>query len=185
MKKHLFLACLCSISLTAFAADPSESGVPASPLKNYSCGIGAGVLRSVNPELKDVADNFLKLTLTNSFQITDNMSVFLDADWLISGNNYGADLGFDVSFNQSSVKPFIGFGAGGHTIERTGTFGDDFAPSITAHIGCMIELTETVALRIRAPYHMMLNENNDHCAGIDAAFVFYSKLKNVKKLNYN
>lgn len=185
MKKVLMIAVACMCCGTLTAADKSEEGVPTTPLKIYSAGIGVGALRAANSELKDVSRNILKLSYTSSYTIVENMAMFLDIDYLLPKNHFGGDIGFDFVFASNSFRPFAGAGVGGHYINRENDFGDDFGPSLTAHFGFALDLNENVAVRFRAPYHIILNESSDQMAGIDIAFLFSSKYKNVRKLNYN
>lgn len=187
MKKVMFTVIALLNCGTAYAADKSEAGVPTSPLAIYSGGVNVGVLRAASDELKDVSENFLKLSFTNNVSVRNNLALFIDVDWLIPDpdKNFGADVGFDFIFSDTDFRPFAGIGVGGHCFDHGGAFGDDFGPSFTAHFGFSLDLNENIALRIRAPYHFTMNEANDVMAGLDFAFLFSSKYKNVKKLNYN
>jgi hypothetical protein len=185
MKNLLLLVAFTVCTGTVTAADQSETGVPLSPLKIYSGGIGVGAVRSLNQELKETSSNFLRLSILNSFSIRDHLSLFFDVDWLLPGTNFGADLGLDAVFTRTDFRPFAGVGLGGHYIDRSGDFGKNFGPSITAHAGCIIDLTESVAVRMRIPYHLILNKTNDHMVGLEFTFLFSSRFKKVQKLNYN
>jgi len=186
MKKILLSALTLLMALGVYAADPSEDGVPTTPLKIYSGGITLGGIRAVNDELKeDVTKNLLKVSFANVFSIRPNVDLFMDASVYFPEACYGADFGADFIFSPSEFRPFAGFGIGGFFVNRGGEFSDDFGPSITAHFGFTLDVTETVAVRLRAPYHFILNDFNDQAAGLDLTILFSSRLKNVKKLQYN
>ena len=166
-------------------ADRSEEGIPMSPLKIYSGGFGIGALMSLNEELQDVSRQFFRLSMVNTFTVRDNLALFLDVDWYIPKSNIGADLGVDFIFLRSDFRPFAGIGCGAHYIDRDEEFGNSFGPSLTAHVGFTLDLNENVAVRMRLPYHFILNEHRDNVAGLDFGFIFSSRFKKVRKLNYN
>ncbi len=187
MKKSMFsliagAAIICMNIVRA--ADRSEEGVPTSPLKIYSGGFSLGALMSLNDELQDVTRQFLRVSFVNTFTLKDRLALFLDADWYIPGVNVGADMGVDLLFLKGDFRPFAGIGAGAHYIDRDEDFGGGFGPSLTLHTGFVLDISENVAVRMRLPYHFIYNEHRDHCAGIDFGFIFFSRFKNVKKLNY-
>ena len=172
--------------LLASGNDPSEKGVPTSPLGIYTGGITVGAIRAMNDELKKEQSTFLKLSFTNSFYFREDMSLFLDADWFIPGKNFGADFGFDFIPFRGDVRPFIGAGVGAHYFTKPGVkFGDNFGPSGTVHLGCIIDLTDRVQIKVRVPLHIVGNEAVDQGAGIDIGMMFGSRFRNVKKLDYN
>jgi hypothetical protein len=186
MKKMITVAVLTLFcGSMVYAADPSEAGVPTSPLKIYSCGFGIGEVMALNQELWNESKQFLKLSIVNTFAFRDNLNLFLDVDWFIPNNNIGADLGLDCVFLKGDFRPFAGIGCGAHYIDKDDAFGDELGPSLTAHIGFVFDLTENVAVRMRLPYHLILNESRDHAAGLEFAFLFSSRHKNVRKLEYN
>ena len=169
----------------ALAADPSEEGVPTSPLHVYSGGLTAGAFYSLTDELRNnSSEQHLKLAFSNSVYISPYMNFFLDVDWFIPLNNYGADMGLDLSMPSSKVKPFLGFGVGAHHFDKDNEFGMDFGPSLTAHVGFLFDLTEQLMIRVRVPYHLVLNDARDQSVGLDFSFLFASRFRNVKKLNY-
>ena len=172
------------ITGVAATADQSEEGVPVSPLKIYSGGIGCGAVHSINEELKQTSTNFLRLSVVNTFSIRDHLALFLDVDWMLPGSNFGADFGLDAVFSRSDFRPFAGIGAGGRYIDRNHDFGNNFGPSITVHAGCTMDLADNVALRVRLPYHLIVSDSYDHMAGLECAFLFSSRFKKVGKLNY-
>ncbi|MBN1760418.1 MAG: hypothetical protein JW863_18970 [Chitinispirillaceae bacterium] len=185
MKQYLLIAAVAVITGTVFAADPSEAGVPLKPLKIYSGGIGIGAVRSLNEELKEASLHYLSIALPNTFSIRDHVALFLDAEWMLPGKNFGADLGVDAVLSRSDIRPFFGIGLGGRYIDRGHDFGDDFGPSITAHGGCTIDLSDNVALRVRIPYHLILTETVGHTIGLECGLMFSSRFKKVRKLDYN
>jgi hypothetical protein len=189
MVKKILTATVLALTFAAqgaLAADPSEKGVPTSPLGIYTGGIGVGAIKPMNDELKADQSMFLKLTFMNSFYFREDVSLFLDADWFIPGKNFGADFGFDFIPFQGDVRPFIGAGVGAHYFNKPGAkFGDNFGPSGTVHLGCILDITDRVQIKVRVPLHLVGNEAVDQGAGIDIGMMFGSRFRNVKKLNYN
>jgi hypothetical protein len=174
---------ICS---TALATDPSESGVPTSPLAIYSGGAGMGVIRSINPDLKLESKNFFKLSFINDIYLTDIKHLFIDVDWLAPRGNFGADVGFDYLLSTSRFRPFVGAGIGLRIFDKKGfAFGDNFGPSATLHAGLIVELSKTVQLRIRLPFHAVLNETRDGGAGLDIGLLFSKPYRHVKQLHYD
>jgi hypothetical protein len=183
MIKRLTVAAVLCMCLSAWAGDPSEKGVPTSPLTIYSGGFGVGASRGLNDELKD---NYLKLTLANTVFFRDNVAVFFDADWFLPGSNFGADLGFDFMLtSKGDFRPFIGAGVGAHYFDKGNDFSDDFGPSGTAHIGFTLDLSDRVQMRVRVPYHLVGSATPGHLIGLEAGFLFSNKFRRVKKLDYN
>jgi hypothetical protein len=185
MKKMITVLLMVFSVNAVFSADSSEEGVPTAPLMIYSGGISAGSVKALNEELSDQKEMFLKLAIVNNFSFRDNVSLFLDFDYFLPENNFGGDLGFDLYLSDSDLRPFAGIGCGAHYIDRDGDFSENLGPSITAHAGLLVDLNENVSVRFRVPYHMILNEYRDHMVGLECAFIFSSKFKNVKKLRYN
>ncbi len=185
MKKYsVVLGVLLCCTLVP-AGERSEAGVATSPLKIYSGGFGIGALTALNEDLEDVSRQFVKISLMNSIFIKPNLSLFLDLDLLFPGTHGGMDAGFDFIFSDTKFRPFAGVGVGGRYMDHGGETGDDFGPSFTAHAGFNLDLNENVAFRMRIPYHMVMNESRDHAGGLELAFIFSSKWKHVKKLEYN
>jgi hypothetical protein len=168
------------------ADDASEKGVPTTPLKIYSGGIGAGAMKSLNTELEDKAEQLLKVSFINSIHFREYVSLFMDANWLVAGKHFGggADLGFDVLFASGDFRPFAGAGVGAHYIDKSDDFGDNFGPSGTVHVGFLVDITDAVQLRFRVPYHFIANEARDQMIGVDAGFLFSNRFRKVRKLNY-
>ena len=186
MKQRAILAVILMICGAAMATDPSESGVPTSPLAIYSGGIGIGVIQSINRELKLESRNFFKLSFINDICLTDRKHLFIDVDWMAPGANFGTDIGFDYSLSTSRFRPFVGAGVGIRLFDKKGySFGDNFGPSATLHAGAIIELSKTVQLRMRLPFHAALNETHDGGAGLDIGLLFSKPYRHVKQLHYN
>jgi len=185
MKKTAFLAAALVWGSTVYATDSSEKGVPTSPLKIYSGGFAMGALMSINGALRDVSKQFFRISYVNTFAVGDHGGLFLDIDYFAPKNNTGADLGVDIVFSPSAFRPFIGMGGSVHYIDRDEAFGDNFGPSFTAHAGFTIDLTENVAVRMHIPYHIILNEQRDMAVGLDCGFLFSSRFKKARKLDYN
>lgn len=186
MKKTVILAGVLLISNLILASDKSEAGIPTTPLKIYSGGICIGAARSQNDEMKnDIGKNQLTLAFSSLLSVRSNIDFFLDATLLQPENSYGADFGTDFIFSESDFRPFAGIGVGGYVMNHSGEFSNDFGPAVTMHVGFTMDINENVAVRLRAPFRMILNEYDDQMAGLDLTFLFSSKFKNVKKLNYN
>lgn len=184
MKIAVVVAALVLSTGIARGSDPSEEGVPTSPLKIYSGGLGIGAVRPLNVEMEEVSGQFLKLSLVNSLTVTRNVELFIDADWLLPGKNGGGVIGIDWMFLSERIRPFAGIGAGAYHIDHGGSFGDNFGISLTAHAGAIFEVTDNVALRIRVPYYAVFNSYYDHGAGLEGGLIFSSRFKHVRKLNY-
>jgi hypothetical protein len=173
---------MCSMVISAGAEEyPSTS-----PLTVYSGGAAIGVIRAFNYPLKLESKTFFKLSFINDIYLKDVTHLFIDADWLAPRANLGMDIGLDYLPSNSSLRPFIGAGIGVRYFDKKGyKFGENFGPSATAHIGALIELSKTVQVRIRLPFHVAINETNDRGAGLDIGLLFSKPYKNVKKLNFN
>jgi hypothetical protein len=185
MKKVMVLAALVGLAQVAWADDPSEKGVPTSPLTIYSGGIAIGGVHSLNNELKDEQPQFLKLSFVNTVYFREHVGVFFDVDWLLKGTNVGADLGFDFQPFSGVFRPFIGAGVGARYFDKKGSFGDNIGPSGTVHAGFSLDLSETVQMRVRVPYYVVANKAQDHAIGLDVGFLFSNRYRTIKKLNYN
>ena len=185
MKMALALAALIGMMQVVWAGDPSEKGVPTSPLTIYSGGFAVGGVRSLTDELKAEQLQFLKLSFVNTIYFRDHVGVFFDVDWLLKGTNVGADLGFDLQPFTGVFRPFIGAGVGARYFDKEGTFGDNIGPSGTVHVGFTVDLSETVQMRMRVPYYIVGNPAQDQAIGLDVGFLFTGRYRDVKKLNYN
>jgi hypothetical protein len=185
MKKMGCFLLLLAFVQTAFAADPSEEGVPTSPLTVYCGGISGGAFFALNEELSEESEQFLRLSFINTILIKEKANLFIDVDWFAPGNNYGASLGFDFVLSRSQFQPLIGAGIGAHLFNKTGNeFGEDFGASATAHLGFLLDLTERVLIQVRAPFHIVFNADKDMGMGINIGFLFSDKFRRVGKLNY-
>ncbi|MBN2188736.1 MAG: hypothetical protein JW699_04720 [Chitinispirillaceae bacterium] len=183
MRKAIVLAAVLGIA--AWAGDPSEKGVPLSPLRIYSGGLSAGGVQALTKDLQDEQKNYLKLSLQNSWSFRKHGAVFFDINWFLPGINPGLDIGFDIIPFTGAFRPLIGAGIGGHYFDKsTGKFGDKFGPSATVHAGFSLDLTDRAAVRVRVPYYFVGNESEDQLAGVEVGFMFSPRFKHVKKLNY-
>lgn len=206
--KKIIAACLTAVVLaagTTFAAggDPSEFGVRTSALKIYSGGVGFGAMYPLNDEMKeDVGDVFAKISFVNNWEFMDNLALFADFNWLIAGseslNHGGVDVGIDYFLSPHSFRPFVGAGVGAHYIGRKirGPYvdhvlppeelelADKFGLSLTAHAGFTFEVTESVLVRFRIPFHVVLNSFTDAGVGVDFSVMFTDKFRKIRQLNY-
>jgi hypothetical protein len=182
----ILLVCLmCSYAVTAAAADNSEKGVPTSPLAIWSWGVGAGAVKAGNEELSAMSDNFLKLSIINTVYISDHINLFCDANWFGPGRSFGADLGADLMLSSAGLRPFVGLGMGALYFDKTPeNFGDNFGPSITGHLGFVLEVTQSLQMQARIPVHVVANKTRDMTAGVEIGLLFSSPFRHVKKLNY-
>lgn len=201
MKKIFAVLIAAAVAGGAFAAggDASERGVPTSPLKIYSGGLAGGFVNALNGDFKaaiggdsgDAGSILAKLTFTNSWEFVPGISLFCDVSWYFPGSNklnFGGDLGVDYYLSQSRFSPFVGVGGGVHYFDRKGVddFGEEFGGSFTGHAGFALEMTETVQVRFRVPYHFVIMGGGKqyHGVGVDVGVMFMSKLRNVRQLHY-
>jgi hypothetical protein len=183
-KKIFFLIGAVCLNIV-YATDDSERGVPSSPLTIWSAGIGAGGVVALNDELRAQSEQLLKLSFLNSIYITDRVNLFCDLDWFGPGSNFGADLGADFLLMDGRFRPFLGLGAGAHYFEKNGNnFGRNFGPSITAHIGFVLDVTERVHVQVRLPVYLVANTTRDQAAGVEIGMLFSRPYRYVKKLKY-
>ncbi|MFC1584636.1 hypothetical protein ACFL5V_03710 [Fibrobacterota bacterium] len=167
------------------ADDPSEKGVPTSPLTVYSGGIGGGAAFSLNDELSRESEQFFKLSFINSMRYKENLNLFMDVDWFIPGNNYGVDFGIDYLLSSSEFSPFLGMGVGAHYFDKEGAdFGENVGASATVHLGFLLDLSDALQIRVRVPYHFTANDARDQAIGLDIGFLFSDRFRHIKKLNY-
>ena len=184
--KHKTLMVLATVMCCgASAKDPTEADVPTSPLAVYSGGAAIGVIRSINDTLKMESRNFFKLSFTNDIYLTDIKHLFVDIDWLAPRANFGMDVGVDYLL-PGRFRPFFGAGVGVRYFDKARyKFGDNFGPSATLHAGVLIELSKTVQLRVRAPFHGVLNRTSDMGAGLDIGLIFSKPYRKVRELDYD
>lgn len=182
--KKVFL--IVGLLFTMATAGVTEEGVKTSPLSIYSGGVGVGAFYSINDSLRDLSRQFLKLSFINDFYFRDDVHLFIDADWLAPGKNFGADFGFDYFLAQGDFRPFMGMGIGARYFDKKGyEFGENFGVSGTVHLGFLLALTDQVQLRFRAPYHVVATSTVDNGVAFDVGILFSGKYKNVKKYDYN
>jgi hypothetical protein len=193
MKKIFAVLIAAAISGGAFAAggDASEGGVPTAPLKIYSGGFAGGAMYSLNDEFTASigGDVVGKLTIMNSWEFVPDVALFGDVNWYIGDVgllNFGLDLGCDYYLSQSRFKPFVGVGVGAHYFDQEDVddFGSKFGVSFTGHAGFALEMTETVHVRFRVPYHFVASAKQYHGVGVDVGVMFLSNLRKVRQLHY-
>jgi hypothetical protein len=185
MNRYLFMLVSLLCIQSVFALDASEKGVPTSPLTIWSAGIGAGAVMSLNDELRAQSEQFLKISFLNNIFISDNVNLFLDLNWFGRGENFGADGGIDFLPLTGKFRPFIGIGAGAHHFAKKGyDFGQNIGPSMTAHIGGMLEVSERLHMQVRLPVYLVGNSTRDRLAGVEIGMLFSAPYRNVKKLHY-
>jgi hypothetical protein len=156
-------------------------------LSPYSIGLGAGAFSSVNGELAEASEAFLKLSLVQSLQFGDHLLMGVDVDWFAPGGNWGGDMTVSYLMGTAAFKPFIGAGAGFHYFDKPGEdFGQGLGPSVVAQVGMVLDVMDEMQMRIRVPFHFVGNETQDRLVGLDVAFTLGSPLRNkrVKKLVY-
>ena len=85
MKRVIASAVLMICAGLLFADDPSEKGVPTSPLTIYSGGISAGAMIPLNNDLQDYSRSFMKLSFINQIYYREHIGIFLDVDWFAPG----------------------------------------------------------------------------------------------------
>jgi hypothetical protein len=185
MKQSIALGIIMTMCCGAMAVEPSESGVLTSPLTIYSGGIGIGTVRSLSDTLKMESKTFFKLSFINDVYLVDQAHLFVDADWLAPRANFGADVGIDYLLMTSRFRPFLGAGVGVRYFDKKGfNFGDNIGPAGTVHAGFIAEISKTVQLRVRVPFHAVLNRTGDYGAGLDVGILFSKPYRHVKKLDY-
>jgi len=190
--KKLFacLAAVCVLAGAGFAAggDPSESGIPTSPLKIWGAGVGGGLLYSFSDEVKDsCGQSFGEFIWMNSFDFTENFALFADINWYIgeSAKNFGIDLGGDYMLSSGRVKPFLGAGVGARYYDMGGDTGGRLGGAVIARVGVALELTNTVEVRLRVPFHFaLIDEVKDMRVGAEVGVMFFSNLRNIKSIDY-
>lgn len=185
MKRSIVLGIIMTMCCGVTAMDPSETGVSTSPLTIYSGGIGIGTLRSMSETLKTESKTFFKLSFINDVFLTEKAHLFIDVDWLAPRSNFGADAGIDYLIMTSRFRPFVGGGVGVRYFDKKNhDFGDNIGPAGTVHAGFIADITKTVQLRVRAPFHAVLNKTGDLGVGLDIGILFSKPYRQVKKLDY-
>jgi hypothetical protein len=179
-KMMSLIVAFCAAGLVT-AADHSEQNVYTSPATVYSGGLAIGSVVSLDPESRIYDKEYLKITFSNTFNITDRLDLFFDIDWL-GAANFGTDIGFDFYLMKSRFRPFAGLGVGVQYFDKNS---DNIGPSGTMHVGFALDVTENMQVRFRVPLYAVATQNRDRSAGLDVGFLFSKGYKKVKKLNYN
>lgn len=182
MKKSLYLYLIALLLASPLMAS-NYQGLSKS-ISPYSGGITFGPFFALNQELRDQAQSQLKLTFSNNVYFSEFASVFADVNYFLPDHNLGLDLGFDVYLIQGPIAPFMGFGIGAHYFDKENQkFSDDFGGSLTAHLGMAIDLTNSLRVRMRVPFHLVANKDLDMGVGIDIGLDFSSQWSHIKTIN--
>jgi hypothetical protein len=190
--KPFFLPTLAGLLLTTTLAQAEDLNLNNTPettyvaLSPYSFGVGVGAMTAINPELRDESAAHIRLSFAQSIRFQENLDLGLDVDWWGPGGNWGGTLFLDYVFGKGALQPLIGLGAGIHNWDYYDKFGEGFGTAFTAHAGIMMDVTDELQLRVRVPYHLTFNANQDMSAGLDIALLISSphRKTNVKKLKY-
>lgn len=156
-------------------------------LSPYAAGLGAGAFAAVNGELANESEAFLKLSFVQSIQFGDHLAMGLDINWFAPGANWGGDMTVNYLMGNASFRPFIGAGAGFHSFDKEGQdFGQGLGPSGVVHVGLMLDVMDELQMRIRVPFYIVANKDQDRMVGMDVAFLLGKPpyAKRVKKLVY-
>jgi hypothetical protein len=190
MRKILSVLAVAAVlpgALFAAGGDRSEAGVPTSPLKILSYGAGAAVMAATFDDAEEWGSAF-GLSSNFLWRFMDNAALFADINWYYYENakNAGAEIGMDYFFASSSVRPFAGAGIGAHYYGDPARPDRDYklGPSVRAHVGVEVGMTETVALRVMAPFRFTMTKANDVSVGLEVGFLYSDKVSKVRKLNY-
>jgi hypothetical protein len=181
MRKALVsLAAVCLLSGAVFAG--GVDGVSTSPLRIWGTGFGGGGFFP----LSDSGKTLGKVIWMNSFDFTENVALFADINWYLSDTslvNLGIELGLDYVFlADTRVSPFLGAGGeAGYFDKGLGMAGGGFVRA-----GVALKLTNTVDVKVRVPFHVMVggDSKKDFGVGIEVGAMFYSRLRGVRQLNY-
>ena len=174
------------MTFTLYAGESDETGYKKSPLTIYSGGIGLGVVRSINDELKNESKTFLDLSFINDVYITHRVHMFTDVNWLAPRLNLGVDAGFDFLFIASRFRPFIGAGIGARYFDKSDyDFGSNLGPSVTVRLGMTFDIIPEVQMRLRVPYYVVVNETTDQIVGLDLGILFSKPYRDIKKIMPN
>jgi hypothetical protein len=185
MKQIIALGIVLTLQLAVLALEASEAGVSKSPLTIYSGGVSIGSLFSMNDSLKKESKSFFKLSFNSDIRLADKTHLFIDVDWLLPRSNFDAIFGVDYLLSTAQVRPFIGGGLGVGLFDKTRhSFGDNIGPAAAVHAGVNFDLSKTVQMRIRAPFHIVLNSTRDFGAGLDFGILFSRPYRTIQKLNY-
>lgn len=157
-------------------------------LTPYAVGPGVGVLGAINQALLNQSNAFLKLSIAQTWRFQDHWDAGLDLDWWLPGSNFGGLLNVNYVFGDGGFRPFVGLGAGVQYIDNPSyaNFGKGLGAAAEIMVGTYIDVTDGVHLRLRVPFEVVVNNQRDRAAGIDAALMFSFPQYNtrVKKLKY-
>ena len=185
MKKQTVLATILVLAAAVVAQQERDTGVATSPLTIYSAGLAVGAIRSLSDSLQSESKTFVKLSFIQDVYFTENIHLFADVDWLAPRANCGAEAGIDYLLLTSRVRPFVGAGAGVRYFDKKGNaFGDNFGPAATLHAGLVLDISQTMQVRVRIPFHATFNQNRDYGAGLDIGLLFSKPYRHVKKFEY-
>jgi hypothetical protein len=147
--------------------------------------VGLGTIHSLNDTLKMESKTFFKLSFINDVYLTEKAHLFIDVDWLAPRANFGADVGVDYLIMTSRFRPFLGAGVGARYFDKKGyDFGSNIGPAGTVHAGFIADISKTIQLRVRVPFHAVLNQTRDYGIGLDIGLLFSKPYRHVKKLDY-
>ena len=184
---------LAAVLLASYVAKAEDLNLKEKPdtvqatLSPLSFGFGLGAISALNTELSDRSPAFLKISLSPTFEVNDHFIAGLDLDWMLPGQNFGAEMSLDYLPVTGAFRPFIGVGGGMRYFDKLGSdFGHDFGPSGTAHVGMLLDIMDELQLRLRVPFYVVGNTAGDRAVGFDASLLFSSPLRttHVKKLKY-
>jgi len=184
-----FISALMLIGHGAFAEEVNvheKADTTTVSLAPYSLGLGAGVISALSPKLKDESPAFMKMSVIQSITFMDKWNVGLDLDWLLPGQNWGGELSLDYLFANTALQPFVGAGAGMRYFETGNNFGENIGASGTVHAGVLISVMDELQLRVRVPFHVVMNKEMDMGVGLDLGILFSSpqRTNKVRKLKY-
>ncbi len=179
MKKWLIL--MLGLCLESLMANPKTAY---NPLSVYRGGVLFGSVYSLNPELRDYSEQFLKLNFDNRISVSPQVDVVADVNWHLPGNNFGFDLGADFYLFQGSFKPFMGFGVGAQYFDKYQDFGENIGALVTARLGMFMEIGDRLSVLIQVPYSITTNVDRDNSVGLQIGFVFSDGLRHVQKISW-
>lgn len=185
------IVCLAAVFLFTGAAFAADNGVSTSPLKIWSTGVGVGGFYPLSDAIKDRGEFFARVAWMNSFDFTEDFALVLDINWYAdkdfeSLGNFGVDAGGDYTFlSASRVSPFLGAGIGLLYFGEKDSLDALAGLSVTARAGVALKLTETVDVKVRVPFHLLVGgDTTEMGVGFEVGVMFYSSLRGVKRLNY-
>jgi hypothetical protein len=153
------------------------------PLSTYSWGLGAGAVIALSPELREERA-ILKVGWANSLYISDNTSLFFNADWIAFGRNFSGDIGFDYTWPGAFFHPFAGIGVGVANFDKgASAMRETLGPSATVHLGFNREIGGRTGLRIQVPYTVVFNDATDQTIGLEVQLMWFGKFRDVRVLH--